>query len=192
MWIGPEMPELVKKCISTHKLLGYEHLWIDNGSIIDEEFKTPYFHECLLAGQWGKLSDYLRICYLEKYGGIYLDADTTVLKPFDDVLDHELFCCEEENMFVANGIIGAVPHHPMLAHYKKLIEENFRGSGELVFQPGMFLWTELVKHSKWTPGIKIYSAEWFLPYNHQNDTLNITENSHCVHHYLKSWIKKHV
>lgn len=191
MWVGPSQPELVKKCIATHKLEGYEHIFIDNGTQIDEEFITPYFLECWQAGRWGKLSDYLRICYLEKYGGIYLDADTEVLKPFDDVLDNEIFACEEENMFVANGIIGAIPHHPMLQHYKKLIEENFRGTGELVFQPGMYLWTELVKHSEWSDGVKLYSAEWFLPYNHQTDTLKITENTHTNHYYLKSWLKKH-
>lgn len=191
MWIGPEMPELIKKCMATHKLEGYEHIWIDNGSIIDYEFKTDYYHECISVGNWGKLSDYLRICYLWKYGGIYLDADTEVLRHFDDVLNNELFCCEEENKFIANGIIGAERNHPMLAHYKKLIEDNFLGTGDLVFQPGMFLFTELVKHSEWTPGIKIYPAEWFLPYNHQSGETKVTENTHCMHYYLKSWIKKH-
>lgn len=189
MWVGPEMPDLVKKCTATHKLEGYEHVWIDNGSVIDEEFKTEYFHECIAAGQWGKLSDYLRICYLEKYGGIYLDADTEVLRDFDDVLDAEIFACEEENMFVANGIIGAVPHHPMMVHYKKLIEDNFRGTGDLVFQPGMYLWTELVKYSQWTPQVKLYSPEWFLPYNHQTGVTNVTVNTHTTHYYLKSWLK---
>ena len=191
MWIGPAMPELVKKCTATHKLEGYEHMWIDNGTLIDPEFKTQYFHECMVAGHWGKLSDYLRICYLWKYGGIYLDADTEVLKTFDDVLDNELFCCEEENKFIANGIIGVIPNHPMLQHYKELIETNFRGGGDMVFQPGMYLWTELVKYSKWTPKIKVYSADWFLPYNHQTDVLKMTENTHTNHYYLKSWLKKH-
>lgn len=191
MWIGPKGPELVSKCVATHKLDGYEHMWIDNGTVIDDEFKTQYFNECLAAGNWGKLSDYLRICYLFKYGGIYLDADAEVLKPFDDVLENDLFCCEEENKFIANGIIGVVPNHPMLKHYKELIEQNFRGTGDLVFQPGMYLWTELVKYSEWSRGIKVYPAEWFLPYNHQTDTLNITENTHTNHYYLKSWIKKH-
>lgn len=190
MWIGPVMPDLVKKCIATHKLVDYEHFWIDNGTIIDEEFKTNYFHECIAGQQFGKLSDYLRICYLEKYGGIYLDADTEVLRNFDDVLDNTIFACEEENMFIANGIIGAIAHHPMLKHYKKLIEENFRGDGELVFQPGMYLWTELVKYSEWTSDIKVYPADWFLPFNHQTGITKMTENTHCVHHYLKSWLPK--
>ncbi len=120
-----------------------------------------------------------------------ISGSAEVLKPFDDVLDNEVFACEEENMFVANGIIGAVPHHPMLQHYKKLIDENFRGTGELVFQAGMYLWTELVKHSEWSKGVKLYAPEWFLPYNHQTDTLKITENTHTNHYYLKSWLKKH-
>ena len=185
------MPEVVKHCIKTHKLEGYEHIWIDNGTIIDPEFKTDYLTECFNARNYGKASDYLRVCYLEKYGGIYLDADTEVLKPFDDVLDNEMFVCEEDNGFVANGIIGAVPNHPMLTHYKGVIERNFRGGGELVFQPGMYLFTELVKYSRWTPGIKVYAPDWFLPYNHQTDKLNITENTHTNHYYLKSWLNHH-
>lgn len=191
MWIGPAMPELVKKCVATHKLDGYKQIWIDNGAMIDREFQTQYFEECMAAENWGKLSDYLRICYLEKYGGIYLDADTEILKNFDDVLDAKIFACEEENMFVANGIIGAEAHHPMLVHYKKLIEDNFRGTGHLVFQPGMYLWTELVKYSEWSKDVSLYPAEWFLPYNHQTDVLRITPNTHTKHYYLKSWMKKH-
>ncbi len=191
MWIGPEMPDIVKMCTSTHKLEGYEHMWIDNETAIDKEFQTNYYHECISVGNWGKLSDYLRICYLEKYGGIYLDADSEIIrKNWDALLNDKIFVCEEENMFIANGIIGAEAHHPMLIHYKKLIEENFRGMGELVFQPGMYLWTELVKYSQWSKDVKIYPAEYFLPYNHQTDVLRVTPNTYMKHYYLKSWIKK--
>lgn len=192
MWIGPQMPDLIKKCIATHKLNGYEHIWIDNGTEIDEGFKTDYFHECIAGQQFGKLSDYLRICYLERYGGIYLDADTEVLGTFDSFLGNHIFVCEEENKFIANGIIGAEAHHPMLVHYKKLIEDNFKGTGELVFQPGMYLWTELVKYSEWSGDVNIYPPEIFLPYNHQTNVLNITEHTVTNHYYLKSWLKKHV
>lgn len=191
MWIGPDMPDIVKRCVATHKLEGYEHIWIDNGSIIDDEFKSDYYHECISVGNWGKLSDYLRICYLEKYGGIYLDADTEIIrKNFDALLNDKIFVCEEENMFIANGIIGSIPKHPMLTHYKGVIERNFRGGGELVFQPGMYLWTELVKYSEWSKDVKIYPAEYFLPYNHQSGVTKVTENTYTQHYYLKSWMKK--
>lgn len=187
MWIGPEMPEKVKECVATHKLEGYEHLWIDNDTV--DEFSCEYLRDCISAENWGKASDYLRMAYLEKYGGIYLDADTTVLKTFDDVLDNELFVCEERNYFIANGIIGAVAHHPLIQEYLGKLTRNFKGSGELVFQPGMGLWTECIKQGPWVDKIKIYPTEWFLPYDWQTGVTTITENTHTNHFYLQSWKK---
>lgn len=185
MWLGGEMPDMAKECVETHhKQPGFEHVWINNNNY----HRCTYVDECIEAGRYGKASDYLRLYYLEKFGGIYMDADSKILKPLDRFLEHEMFVCEEENMFIANGIIGAVPHHPMIQHYLGLIERNFRGGGELVFQPGMYLWTELVKYSKWTPGITIYPAEWFLPYNHQTKQEKVTENTHCYHYYFGSWV----
>jgi len=185
MWIGTEMPDLVKKCVATHKLDGYEHLWIDNSNY--HEFDCPYLDECMAASNWGKASDYIRMAALEKYGGVYLDGDCIVIKPFDDVLSDDLFVCEEANYFIANGIIGSIPHHPLIQEYLGKLTRNFRGSGELVFQPGMGLWTECIKQGPWVNQIKIYPADWFLPYNHQTGVTNITHNTHTNHLYLKSW-----
>lgn len=183
IWIGPEMPELIKKCIDTQKIDGYEHILIDNSNY----YRCRYVDECVSAKKWGKAADYLRMHYLQN-GGIFLDADTEVLKPFDDVLDNEMFVCEEENKFIANGIVGVIPNHPMIKHYLEIVSENFIGSGDLVFQPGMYLWTELVKYSKWSSNIRVYPSDWFLPYNHQSNVTNVTENTHTMHFYLKSWL----
>lgn len=180
------MPQLVKECVATHKLEGYEHMWIDNSNY----HHCKYVDECVSAGLWGKATDYLRMYYLEQHGGIYLDADTEILKPFDDVLDTQMFVCEEHNYFLANGIVGSVAHHPVLVEYIKTVDENFIGSGALVFQPGMFLWTDLIKQGPHRDKVKIYSPEWFLPYNHQTGETITTENTHTMHYYLKSWIPK--
>lgn len=186
MWLGDQIPHKLNEYVATHNQQpGFRHNWITNTNYDDG---SVYVRECISARKYGKASDYLRIYYLEKYGGIYLDADTIILKPLDRFLEHTIFACEEENMFVANGIIGAVPHHPMLQHYLKLFDENFRGGGELVFQQGMYLWTELTKYSKWSGDVKLYPAEWFLPYNHQTKITKITENTHTNHLYLKSWL----
>lgn len=185
IWIGDEMPELARECIETQKIPGYEHILIDNNNYLRG---NRYVDECMASKNYGKAADYLRMYYLQE-GGIFLDADTKVLKPFDDVLDNELFVCKEENQYIANGIFGVIPHHPMLAHYLGIVDRNYIGTGELVFQPGMFLWTELVTYSEWTPRIKVYDADWFLPYDHQYNTTKITENTHTMHYYMKSWLK---
>lgn len=185
MWLGGEMPDIVKQCVETHRSQpGFNHIWINN----DNYHRCKYVDECIAEGRYGKASDYLRLYYLEKHGGIYMDADSLIMKSLDGVLHDEMFVCMEENQFIANGVIGAIQHHPLLKHYMGVIERNFIGGGELVFQQGVYLFTELVKHSHFTPGIKIYPAEWFLPYNHQSKVTNITENTLCMHYYLNSWI----
>ena len=183
IWIGGEMPQVVRECEKSHYLSGYNRIHINN----DNYYHCKYVDECVAAGKFGKACDYLRMYYLDVYGGIYIDMDTKIIKPFDDVLDNVMFTCEEENQFIANGIIGSVADHPMIKEYIRIVETNFIGGGDLVFQPGMYLWTELVKYSKWSPDVKIYPADWFLPYNHQNKQTNITENTHTYHYYLKSW-----
>lgn len=184
MWLGDPPPDIAKRCLETHaQQPGFNHIFINN----DNYYRCKYVDECIDAGRFGKASDYLRLHYLEKHGGIYMDADSQILKPLDGVLDNEMFVCEEENQFIANGVIGAVPHHPLIQHYIKTIEENFLGGGALVFQQGVYLFTELVKYSQWTPSIKIYPAEYFLPYNHQTNVTKVTENTLTMHYYLKSW-----
>ena len=189
MWIGGPMPEVLNEYVASHKQPGWEHLWVNNDNV-HRFIHSRYLDEALDSGNYGKASDYLRIVLLEKFGGIYLDADTKIIKPLDRFLEHQVFCCREPNNFVANGIIGAEQGHPMMTHYRGLIERNFRGSGELVFQPGMFLWTELVNWSKYSKDVTVYPSEWFLPYDHQTDSINITENTHTYHLYLKSWVDK--
>ena len=91
IWIGGDMPELVKGCVATHKLEGYNHIWVDNGTSTDDleldDLSKKYIKDCIEARRYAKAVDFLRMVYLERYGGIYLDSDIEVLKNFDDVLD---------------------------------------------------------------------------------------------------------
>lgn len=190
IWLSesPARPELIEKCIKTHDLEGYEHrlIELDQAKAIAEVHGKRYLKECLETKQWAKAADYLRIWLLAFSGGVYLDADVEILdgKNFDAFLADEIFCGEEENGFVSNAIIGSIPSHPILLDYLGKVDRNFIGSGDLVFQPGMFLWTEIVKED---PRVNIYAPDYFLPYNHHLDRLALTERSITVHHFSRSW-----
>ncbi len=56
---------------------------------------VPYVKEAFDAGKWAFAADYIRIYALYKEGGIYLDSDVKVLKPFDAFLDYPFFSCME-------------------------------------------------------------------------------------------------
>ncbi len=184
IWLGGEMPEWIKECVATHDIPGYEHRLITDANTV---MFHKYVQDCIESRKYAKAADFLRIWYLEQKGGIYLDADVKVIegKNFNDLLDLEMFVGEEENGFVSNAIIGSRAHHPILQDYLGKVQRNFIGSGDLVFQPGMFLWTEIVKYSL---GVKIFAPDVFLPYNHHMDRLLLTENSRTIHYFNKSWI----
>ncbi len=71
-------------------------------------------------------SDIMRVEILEQHGGVYIDSDSICLKP----IQHAPFMATEffvgwdypdrrniRPVTVANGMIGSVPHHPILKDY---------------------------------------------------------------------------
>lgn len=184
IWLNdnPEIPEIVRECILTHQLEGYEHRMIT----LDNCFRDEFVEEKLKAKEWVMASDYLRIHYLYEEGGIYLDADTKVLKPFDDLLENKAFACKEDNGFVANGIIGFQKGNLLLRQYldiSNIAIKNKEYNDNTRFL-GMRLFSLLVYLHDY---IKLYPQEYFLPYNHQTGITNITNNTYTNHYYLKSW-----
>lgn len=184
VWLGGNPPELVKKCLKTHEIPGYEHRLITEENCFKDH---PYVKEALGAKKWVKAADFLRLWYLNEEGGIYLDADMEVLKPLDDLLDNEMFTCREENGFIANSVIGSIAGHPVL---KKSLDEmtaRFKGNDDKVFEAGMEIFS---KNASEDTSVKVLTADFFFPYNHQTGVTKHTENTRCFHHFLKSWVPK--
>lgn len=196
IWLNdnPELPDLVTKCIATHKLEGYKHelITLDNyGTYGDENDEFPqYFIDCIFSKKWTKAADYLRIYLLYELGGVYLDADASVIPDanFDDLLGNKLFCGFEKNGIISNAIIGAEAGHPLLKEYLRRIDDNFKGSGDLVFEPGVRAFADLI----WSryggkENFKVYPPDYFYPYSHETGQTTYTANTRTVHHFMKSW-----
>lgn len=200
IWLNKDgVNENIQKSINTHKIAGFDHtlITLDNCSR-----ESKYVEKCLSRNDvkgWVKASDFLRLWYLYNYGGVYVDADTYILKDFDNnLMNAKLFCCMESNGYVANGIIGAVKGHPLLKTVMDIMEE-LDGSDDFVFEYGMKIWTkELDKYgeNQWNKKNNItqfdnniiYPSEYFLPYDHQTGLTNITSNSYTLHSYDRSWV----
>jgi hypothetical protein len=72
-------------------------------------------------------SDYLRLCLLYKYGGIYIDIDSIICKSYDELLSHEIVLGIQENRGLCNAVILARPKNKFI---KKWLDEydNFDNS----------------------------------------------------------------
>ena len=107
LWMSDTKNEAVERCLASwcQHLSGYEIIeWNKN----DFPFaKFLFAREAYSKQKWAFVTDYFRLWVLEKYGGIYLDADVTVNGNFDKFLNNKLFIGTEFTDQIAAHAIGA-------------------------------------------------------------------------------------
>jgi len=178
---------LVKKCIDSQKIDGYTHHLI---TLDNYETNSNYVLDAVAGKKWVKASDYLRCEYMFNHGGIHLDGDMEVLpgKNFDDLLDCRMFTSFEVCGLYANAGFGAEAGHPLLKAYMDRIDANYKGTGDLVFEPGIRTFNDIF----WAADKSLFrmiDTSIFFPYNHTNGHIGITPETKVYHHYNKSWQK---
>ena len=182
IWLAENgfLPDLVKKCMASQQIHGYEHHIID----LHNCYRNKYIQDAIDAKQWTKACDYLRCYYLIETGGIYLDADIEMLpnKNFDDLLDSHIFAGKENNGFVNTAVMGAEKGCTLLVEHLKEVESKFKGNDGKFFESSIELITpRLLKHGK------VLAPEYFYPFDHQRGTVDIKPYTICYHYFMKSW-----
>ena len=200
-WFGrSEMPNLVLQCIvSWHRYMpdwNY-HLWSeDNFDILSA---PVYVLEAYQAKKYAFVSDYVRLWALEREGGVYMDVDFEVYKPFDDLLDkYDAFAGYEGSKRnpVMMGVIAAKAHHPwiqgMLQTYNQRSFIKADGSYDMTPNTGYFLgWMQergfvADGQEKDFMGVHILPVECFCPVLTTGENLQC-ERTYCEHKGLHSW-----
>lgn len=186
---GKELGELESRCLRSWReiLTDYEiKLW--NESSIDLE-NFPFAKEALKLRKYAFVSDVVRLMALQKEGGVYLDTDVLVVKPFDNLLNNSFFTGEYKPGALNAAIIGSEANHfvlnQLLDYYKKL---EFNQDKPITIPEvfDKFLWN--INNDT----IKIYPQEFFypLPLDQKDEEYSkfLTYNSYCVHLWNYSWI----
>ena len=95
---GDEMPQTVKECIASWRqyLPDYEFRRWDMKAI--EIIDSTFLQEAVSVKKWAYAADYVRLYALYHDGGIYLDTDVMVYKPFDDLLSNHVFIGKENTI----------------------------------------------------------------------------------------------
>ena len=197
VWLSSDgsMPDVIRRCIESQKIPGYEHVLVtlDN---MDEEFRNSrYMQEAFKSPHWDgikycKMSDYLRMRYLYKYGGIYLDADVSVLpgRSFDHILENGMFAARENNGFIGTATVAAQKGHPFIGMWIDAAETRFRGDDDKNFESSMEILTR--GYNEWAylaRDFRLYPTATFFPYDHQRGTVEVNPNTISFHHFTKTW-----
>lgn len=201
-WFGRgEMPELALKCIeSWHKYMpDYEYkLWNEDNFDIN---CNAYVKEAYEAKKYAFVTDYVRLYALFTEGGIYMDTDVEVLKPYDDLLYLTGFTGYEGSKHLP-PVTGTMASEPQNAWVKEQLEayDNIhflKEDGSMDTMPNTARISQIMKKGGFVPDGKkkvykemhIFPIDYFCPRQTTGEVL-FTENTYCDHHFMSSWTDK--
>jgi hypothetical protein len=195
------MPQLAKDCIASwHKYMpDWEYkLWNEENFDVN---KVPYTKEAYEAKKYAFVSDYVRLWALCKEGGLYLDTDVEVFKPFDDLLCHRAFAGFEGSKYIPMGtcVMASEAYGQwvgeQLGYYQDRHFVNTDGSFDLTTNV-QFISAKMREHGFVKNGIEqdykdlhIFPVDFFCPRQTTGEYIR-TENTYCEHLGLASWSEK--
>lgn len=142
------MPKLAEECIASwHKHMpDWEYRRWDEANF-DVASAPLYVRQAYEAKKFAFVSDYVRLWALEHFGGLYMDVDFKVYRPFDDLMDkYAAFAGYEgsKRQPVMMGVIASEPHgawvSDMLITYQ--FREFIKDDGNLDLTPNTAYFTD--------------------------------------------------
>lgn len=199
VWFGGKKPEMTEKCIESWKK------FLPDWQIIEWNEKNfdinshPFVKEAIERKKYAFASDYIRLWALQKFGGLYFDTDMELLKDPTALLTADLVMGWEDANVVGSAFIYCKPNNPVIQKFLSYYDDRHfvDQKGKTSETPNTFIFSAIFKHGykiKSTgnkivekQGVKIYPPDYLYPKDPQTRKINITENSHAIHHFDGSW-----
>lgn len=189
---GNEKSQQIIECINSWKkyMPDYEIIeWNENNFNIN---CNDYVKKAYKMKKWAFVTDYVRLFVLYNNGGVYMDTDVEVFKPFDKLLNNNAFTGFENIGYPVTATMGSVKENElikeMLDYYadKEFIwkeypqmETNTVVISDLLEKKGINRWEDKLQSVN---NITIYPKEYLCPNKN-----SITNNTYAIHKMLGSW-----
>lgn len=208
-WLSNDpIPASFNRCIKSweENLHGYQFiLW--NFDKFDKE-SSLWVKEAFDNKKYAFAADYIRLYALYHYGGIYLDMDVEVIKPFDDLLDlRTMICFENSNDKRLEVAAFGVEKHSAwiktcLDHYKDkhfvLTDQSFdikvlplvirdelkQNNYQLISVNNI---KDALKSEYTEKNIPVFPYFFFSPKSYSNGHIDKNEKTYSIHHFNGSW-----
>lgn len=200
-WFGSnELPALETKCLNTWKEILPDFkiiLWNEKNTNLSE---CEYIQQAYHNKKYAFVSDYVRIHALYVYGGIYLDTDVEILKPFGELLNEKGFLGFENKTTVGTAVMacekGADFAKKMVDYYHSNpfmdkcghmnLTTNVTILNNILEKKGL----ERINKEQVIDGIKVVQREVFYPKKFSDNDFRITENTISIHRMKGSWLSE--
>lgn len=215
-WFGQApLPPLAEKCIASWKqhMPSWEIMRWDERNF-DIASAPLYVRQAYEARKYAFVSDYVRLWALEQYGGLYMDVDFEVFRPFDELMDkYPAFAGYEGSKRhpVMQGVIASEPHgawvRDMLQSYQ--CRAFIRVDGSLDMTPNTSYFTDRLEaqgfiadgvekdftipslsgESANIPSLHIFPVHFFCPVLTTGEDVRTAE-TYCEHKGESSWAQQ--
>lgn len=187
-WFGKgDKPQSVKKNLEqwVKRLPGYTIIeW--NEENFDINFNT-FTKEAYEQKKYAFVSDIARLYALVEMGGIYLDTDVEVLRPFDDLLDRDYFFGREYSGVVGTATIGACKGNLIIRGFLDTYKGKHyvHSDGSLENVPNVVYLTQYISDK--FPDIDIFDKFYFSPKHPATRVCERKKYTYCIHHFDGTW-----
>jgi len=167
IWIGPLDPPTSLMNSWKNKHPDYKYILWDEDKIKREKFDSQ--NKIDEIEEYCGKADIIRYEILNRYGGIYIDADSYCVEKIDNILLNKSFAVFENEKvrrgLVATGVLGFESNHPLLKNLLEVISKikvSLEETGKKPWQTvGPLLFTKV--YNKTFPKLKIYPSFMFYP-----------------------------
>lgn len=201
-WFGRgKMPELAQKCIASW----YRHMPEWNYKLWNEDnfdvCRIPYTKEAYEAKKFAFVSDYVRLWALCNEGGLYMDVDFEVFKPFDDLMSWDAFAGYEGSKHspLMMGVVASRANgewvKEQLGYYQGrhflLPDGSLDLTTNVQFITAKMQEQGFVQNGKEQDykDLHVFPVEYFCPRQTTGEYF-LTKNTYCEHLGLGSWAEQ--
>jgi hypothetical protein len=165
---------------------------------------TIWTRQAFDSGMYAFAADYIRLFAVYNHGGIYLDMDMEVIKPFGDLLNSDLLLAYENHISenLEAGCFGAIKGHEYIKKCMEYFEQNnffdpaetekimrMNAAERCEYIDPLILPAVMKKtmESFKDRGYRIYSRDYFTAKNIVTGAIEKTENTCTVHHFATQY-----